>query len=416
MSMQVVMTEAAGLPVWGGWVLLLAALALGAALGAAAVWVCRARRIHALEKECALAQQRVAWAAEQELRRREQESALEERFRSLAACALSENSRELRDANRASMDAVVSPLTQLLSQLKDEVSRAREKNTENTATLNGRIAELLSQTTRIGNDAVELARALKGDSKKRGNWGELVLETILESSGLRKGEQYVLQPSFATEEGRLQPDAVLIFPEGRRLVVDSKVSLVDYDRYVHAADEAARQEALRAHKESMRRHMKSLEGKAYHRLMGDDSPDYVIMFVPIEAAYIAAFHDGSSDLLLEGCRSRVLVVSPTNLIMTLKIALHLWKKQQQQHSVHEIVRLATLVYDKCVALHNHFARVEDCFAKAGESLGKMKNAFSGGRASLIGRVIELKDSGGLQTKDALQVTDAPPALGVYQGE
>ena len=373
----------------------------GFLLGLGVMWMWMARRIHGGEKENALLRQQIELTGQSEERWKEQQSALMDQLRLFSSQALKENTRELKEMNQESMGVIVNPVRSLLKDLMDEMKNANNLNIQNTASLKGQIEEMMKQTTRIGNDAVELAKALKGDSKKRGDWGELVLSTILESSGLREGEQYELQPSFPTEEGKLRPDAIIMFPENRKLIIDSKVSLVDYDRYMRAEDEETRQKALKAHKESMRSHMKSLTGKAYPRLLGEGALDYVIMFVPIEAAYLAAFHDGSNDILLEGCKNQVLIVSPTNLIMTLKLALHLWKQQQQADNVKKIVRAATNIYEKCVPLYKHFKDLQNNLEKASSSFIDLQKAFSSGKGSLMQKVEELKKQGGLQPKNEL---------------
>lgn len=368
------------------------AAALACFIGMGIMWIWRTKRVYAMEQENALLRQKLETAERAQ-------GAMKDQFRLMSTQAIAENSETLKKTNEERMQSIVAPLKQLLEQLKTEVSNARESHIKTTSGLNGRIEEMLKQTQRIGNDAVELAKALKGDSKKRGNWGELVLETLLSGSGLREGEQYVLQPSYNTEEGRFQPDAVIKFPDNRSLVVDSKVSLVDYERYVNSEDVKEQEAALKAHKESMKRHMKSLTSKAYSRLMEGETLDYVIMFVPIEAAYIAAFHDGSNDLLLEGCKNKVLIVSPTNLIMTLKIALHLWNKQQQLDGVKNIVDLATAIYDKCATLSNRFDKLENGIRKVADAYVDMRKCFSDGRGSLMAKVIEMKEKGGLETKE-----------------
>lgn len=391
-----------------------AVAAVSFAAGMVVMWLVAAGRTRAAERENALLRQQVALATELDKRREEQQSSLADQFRLMSSQALAQNSKELKDNNREAMAAIVDPVKQLLEQLKSVVSQASILNTENTASLKGQIEELMKQTMRIGNDAVELARALKSDAKRRGNWGELVLASILESSGLREGEQYVLQPYYKTEDGGYYPDAVILLPDKRSLVVDSKVSLVAYERYVNAPDEQSRREALKSHKESMRRHMKSLADKAYSRLPEGETLDYVIMFVPIEAAYIAAFHDDDKDVLLEGCKSRVLIVSPTNLIMALKLALHLWRKNRQLDGVRDVVRIATALYDKCVAFNKHFSNAEQSMRNACDAFAKMKQSYSAGRGSLLGKVIELHEKGGLEsTKTALELPEVDYADSLF---
>ena len=329
---------------------------------------------------------------EQENRWREQQKTVLDQFRSLSAQVLSDNAKQLKISNLEQMEAVLTPLKEQISGLGKAVQQTNTASASNTASLGEMIKQMMERAERIGNDAVNLTRALKGDTKKQGDWGELVLERMLEESGLKKGEEYYIQADFTTEEGRhLRPDVVVRFPEERSVIIDSKVSLTAYAAYAAADDEEERSRALAAHVESVRKHMNELAQKDYSSLVSE-SVGYVLMFIPNEASYIAAVQ-ARPELPLEGYRMRVLIISPTNLLMALQLAFNLWQKERQTRNVEAIFKKAAAIYDKCVGLTESFDEVGRALQKAHEAHEEAKRRFTSGRGNLTRQVEDLRNMG-----------------------
>ena len=252
--------------------------------------------------------------------------------------------------------------------------------------------------TQISEDAVNLTNALKGDNKAQGNWGEMILETLLENSGLVKGREYEVQVSKQSEEGgKLQPDVVVHLPESRDIIIDSKVSLKAWDAYCSEVEEDQKAAFLKQHVQSVRSHVKSLSGKEYQKLAGISSLDYVFLFMPIDAAYSIAIQNdpGLSQYAFE---KNIVFVSPTMLLTTLKLAQNLWRLDQQNQNAVEIAEKAGALYDKFV---NFVGDLEDVGARIDSSKKSYENAhkkLSSGAGNLIRRVEGLKTLGAKTSK------------------
>lgn len=322
----------------------------------------------------------------------EQQKSTMARFEALSAKILESNTNHLKSSNKEQMDALLSPLKTQLEGLGKMVQQTNANNARSTASLEGMIKAMMEQADRLGHDAVNLTKALKGDSKKQGDWGELVLERMLEESGLKKDEEYYIQQDYTTEEGRhVRPDVVVRFPDQRSVIIDSKVSLTAYAAYAAAENEEERHAHLAAHIASVRKHIDELAAKDYSGVV-KESVGYVLMFLPNEASYIAAVQ-ARPELPLEGYRKHVLLISPTNLLMALQLAYNLWQKERQTRNVEAIFKKAASIYDKCVGLSQSFEDVGKNLHKALDSHEEAMRRFNSGKGNLTRQVEDLRQMG-----------------------
>lgn len=324
-----------------------------------------------------------------------------------AAEQLAARQSSLQEANRAQMDELLRPVREQFADFRRAVDESRTKETENKKELQGTfeaamklfqqeqrqaVALLREQTERIGSDAANLTRALRGDSKVQGDWGEMVLATMLENSGLRKDEEYFVQESAKDADGNLfRPDVVVRFPEGRSVVIDSKVSLTAYSEAVAADDAAERERLLREHVRSMRRHIDELAGKDYGKLVRD-SIGFVLMFVPNEAGYMAAMRQ-QPDLLRHAYSKHVIIISPANLLMALQLAYNLWQYDRQNKNVEKIVKAAADLYDKVAAFEDTFTGIGDTLARLSAAYDNARKQLYEGKGNVMRRVESLKSLG-----------------------
>lgn len=314
-------------------------------------------------------------------------------FQAVAAKLLDEKTKKFADHNKEQVDGLLLPLRAQLKEFRERVDTVYKGDTADRASLKTQIEQLRQLNTRITDEAQALTRALKGQSQARGAWGELVLERLLESSGLRKNEDYITQSSLTNHEGRrLRPDIILRLPDERHLVIDSKVSLVDYERAVNLDTPAERTTALKSHATAMRRHVDELSGKRYEDIGQLITPDYVLMFVPIEPAFSAAL-EADTQLYEWAFDRRIILVTAPTLLATLKTVASLWKQDKQTKNAVEIAKRGGLLYDKFVGLYTdlenigkHLERTRTSYDAA---LGKLRD----GRGNLIGQVDELRELG-----------------------
>ncbi|MGN0837074.1 MAG: DNA recombination protein RmuC [Akkermansia sp.] len=370
--------------------IVIAGLALLCAGLLAAWWRARGRA-ERLSRELAVQQQ---LSAERDRRRAEDRELLERQFRALAADMLAESSRQLRCDSGEQLRGVLQPLREQLAGLGRAVADTRADAAARKAQLETVIREMMAQTQQIGQDAVNLTRALKGDSKQQGDWGEMILESVLEKSGLVKGEHYVTQECVndAADGRRLyRLDVRVLMPQGRSVIIDSKVSLTAYADYVAAEDEPTREGALKAHVASVRRHIDELAQKPYARLVSG-ALDVVLMFVPNEASYMLALQREPS-LLQRAFRQKILLISPTNLIMVLQLVYRLWQSEQQHRNVEKIVNVATGLYEKFAGFQDTFDGVEKNLTDALAAYQKAKGQLYTGSGNFLKRVESLRHMG-----------------------
>ncbi|MBR7108724.1 MAG: DNA recombination protein RmuC, partial [Akkermansia sp.] len=289
-------------------------------------------------------------------------------FRNLAGEILEQNAGKLKDTNKESMDSLLKPLRLQLESLGKAVTATNETAAGNKASLEAAIKAMMEKTESLGKDAENLTLALRGNTKKQGDWGEMILERMLEESGLRKGEEYYVQENHKTEDGKdLRPDVVIRFPEKRCVIVDSKVSLTAYAHYSAAENEEERGRYLDAHVASVRKHIDELAAKDYKGTV-EDTISYVLMFVPNEASYMAAVQAAPS-LPLDAYRKKIVLISPTNLLMALQLAYNLWQKERQTQNVEKIIDRATKLYDK-------LATVQESLEKVGKGIDQAQGAYT----------------------------------------
>ncbi|MBQ8480150.1 MAG: DNA recombination protein RmuC [Akkermansia sp.] len=312
-------------------------------------------------------------------------------FRALAEEVLAHSTAGLQHSNTEQLSAVLGPLREQISGLNRAVADTRAAGADNTASVREMVRLLLGRAEEIGKDAANLTRALKGDSKVQGDWGEAVLERLFESAGLQSGTHYELQKSYDTPAGRLRPDAVVYLPQGTSLVIDSKVSLTAFVSLMAAEDDAARTTATRAHLNSVRAHVSELAGKHYERLE-PGSPDFVLMFIPNEGAYIAAVQ-AAPELLVTAMRRKVLPVSPSNLMMALHLARLLWQRDTQQQNVQNIVERATLLYEKFARFQESFDAVHQALETATAACDEARSRLYTGKGNYLSQVEKLRELG-----------------------
>jgi len=333
--------------------------------------------------------------------------ALADQFRNLANQIFDEKGTKFVQQNQATLDQMLKPLGERLREFQAKVEETYDKESKQRFSLQHEVQRLLELNTRLSQDATNLTNALKGDSKTQGVWGELVLETILEASGLRKGREYDAQVSLDTEEGgKLQPDIVVHLPDNKHVVIDSKVSLTAYEAYVSAVDDEVRQQELARHVASVRRHVGGLAGKSYPDLYGLESLDFVLMFVPIESA-LTLVAQGDEKLFLEAFNKGVMIVSPTTLLISLRTIAGIWRYEYQNRNAQELVRQCAAMYDKFVGF---VADLEDVGKKIDLARSSYDAAYSKlktGRGNLIRQAERVRDLG-LKPNKALpqQLTDA----------
>ncbi|MBR4107332.1 MAG: DNA recombination protein RmuC [Akkermansia sp.] len=342
-------------------------------------------------------------AEKEENRWEERMKQQEERFASLSRKVLETNTNKLKEDNAEQMSAVLAPLKIQLEQLGKAVHDTNTNGASHKASLETAIKSMMAKAEALGRDAQNLALALKGDSKKQGDWGEMVLERMLEESGLRKNEEYFIQEVHKTEEGKnLRPDVVIRFPEERCVVVDSKVSLTAYANYMAAEEEETRQAALRAHVASVRSHIGELHAKDYQHVV-KDTISYVLMFIPNEASYIAAVQ-AEPSLPLEAYQKGILIISPSNLLMALQLAYNLWQKERQVRNVEAIYDRACKMYEKMVGFQKSFLSVGAELKQAQERYDQALGQLSKGRGNVLHQMEDLRQMG-INTSKRLELED-----------
>jgi DNA recombination protein RmuC len=314
-------------------------------------------------------------------------------FKALANEILEEKSKKFTEQNQENLGQLLNPLRTKLAEFQTKVEQVYVEDKTGRAELAEQLRNLMGLNQQLSSDANNLTRALTGSTKVQGDWGELMLERILESCGLRKDIEYVVQQTFMTESGKMvRPDVLLKLPEGRALIVDSKVSLIAYKEYANSEDDVIQAHALRAHLDSVRKHVKELSVKSYEGLPGVKSPDFVIMFIPLEPAFMLAISKDET-LWEDAYRQSVLLVSPTTLLFVLRTVSQLWKTELQRQNVDEIAKRGAAMYDKFVGF------VED-LKKVGERLEQAKSSYSdaygklkSGSGNLVGQAEKMRELG-----------------------
>uniref|UniRef100_UPI0035B1E8C8 DNA recombination protein RmuC n=1 Tax=Ectopseudomonas oleovorans TaxID=301 RepID=UPI0035B1E8C8 len=322
---------------------------------------------------------------------------LRAQFSELATKIFDEREQRFAETSQQRLGQLLDPLKERIQAFEKRVDESYQQEARERFSLSKELERLQQLNQRLGDEATNLTRALKGQ-KTQGNWGELVLERVLEHAGLEKGREYHTQVSLKGAGGeRFQPDVLIRLPGDRQVIVDAKVSLSAYQQYVAAADEPVRQQALKQHLISLRSHLKGLSGKDYQRLEGLHSLDFVLLFVPIEAAFAAALQ-AEPDLFREAFEQQVVIVSPTTLLATLRVIDSLWRQERQGQNAREIAERAGQLYDKFVAFVADLDEMGSRLQQLDKAYASARNKLVDGRGNLIGRVENLKLLGARASK------------------
>ncbi len=318
---------------------------------------------------------------------------LSDQFSKLANDILERKSQQFTEQNKVSLGHLLDPLKTQLTDFKGTVERVYVEEGEKRVALSEQVKQLAALNAQLSNDAIGLTNALKGSSKTQGNWGEMVLERILEAGGLRKGHEYRVQESHTREDGsRVIPDVILHLPEGKHLVIDAKVSLLDYNDHVNGASDEHREAAGLRHVHSIRTHFKGLSEKDYRSLHTLNTVDFVIMFVPIEPAFMLGI-SRDPNLWTQAWEKNVLLVSPSTLLFVVRTVSHIWKQEQQRDNVKEIARQGGELYDKFVGFVSDLSTVGKHLKKTQESYELTVGKLASGKGNLINRAERLRKMG-----------------------
>ncbi len=323
---------------------------------------------------------------------------LNTQFKHLASEILEEKGRHLSEQHRGELSLVLGPLSEKLATFQKKVEEVYVTEGQHRFSLFQEVQKLQAASSRLSDEALNLTRALKGESKTRGNWGEVMLEAVLERSGLVKGREYEVQMTLSGEAGRLRPDIVVRLPDNKHIVIDSKVSLVAYDRYYACESDQERAQALREHISSMRNHFTDLGKKNYQGNAGINAPDFVAMFIPIEPAFnLAAAADDA--LIFDAFDRKVVLVTPGTLLAMLSTVATLWRREQQSRNALDIARQAGDMYDKFADVVKAFNDVGDRLRMASDAFDLAKRRLSEGPGNVMKRLDDLKKLGAKASKD-----------------
>ncbi|GAB5498829.1 MAG: DNA recombination protein RmuC [Pseudohongiellaceae bacterium] len=332
-------------------------------------------------------------------------------FKNIANEIFEDKSKKFTSVNKDSLATVLGPLQEKIQHFEKRVEETYDKESKERFSLAKEIKNLQELNARISEEAVNLTNALKGDNKAQGSWGEFVLESILEKSGLVKGREYEVQVNLRSEDGsKLQPDVIVHLPEQRDIIIDSKVSLKAWDAYCAAEQPGRKGELLKQHIQSLRLHVKNLAGKDYQNLPGVNSLDYVFLFMPIEAAYSEAVRE-DPDLFQFAFERNIIFVVPSTLLTTLKTVQNLWRLAQQSQNAVEIAEKAGALYDKFVAFAQDLEAVGDRIDATRKTYDQAFNKLKSGRGNLIRRTEMLRELGAKTSKQ-----HAPALLGKAMDE
>src|ERR1700744_4017806 len=319
-------------------------------------------------------------------------------FQNVANKLLDEKSQKFVETNRANLDVLLNPLKENIKAFEEKVDKVYNMEAAERNTLKGVITQLMDLNKQISDEAQNLTKALKGDNKKQGNWGELILEKVLERSGLVKDREYRLQASLTGTDGtRLQPDAIIDLPDDKHLIIDSKVSLIAYERLVNCDTEEERKLFSKAHVEFIRSHVHNLSSKNYHDLYQINSPDFVLLFLPIESSFSFAVQV-DAELFSDAWDKRVVIVSPSTLLATLRTIASIWKQERQNRNVLEIARLSGTMYDKFVGFVGDMESIGKNIKQSQSAYENAINKLTEGNGNLTKTAEKIKSLGAKANK------------------
>ncbi|WP_420573976.1 DNA recombination protein RmuC [Kordia sp.] len=323
---------------------------------------------------------------------KEQQEQLRKDFELLANKILEEKSSKFTEQNKENIKNILTPLQEKIQHFEKKVEDSQKENISIHSALREKLSELSKANIQISQEAVNLTKALKGDSKMQGNWGELVLERVLEKSGLEKDREYVVQQNFSREDGsRVLPDVIINLPNNKKMVIDSKVSLTAYERYVNTEDEE-RTISLKEHLTSIKRHIEQLSAKKYEDLYEMESPDFVLMFIPIEPAFAIAVNEDTT-LYSKAFEKNIVIVTPTTLLATLRTIDTMWNNEKQQRNAIEIARQAGALYDKFEGFMNDLIGIGKKIDATKSDYSAAMNKLFEGRGNIIKSIEKIKKMG-----------------------
>ena len=314
-------------------------------------------------------------------------------FENLANKILDEKSNKFTEQNKENMKNILLPLQDKIQLFEKKVEDTHKESIDYHAALRQQILGLSEMNAQMSKETLNLTKALKGDSKMQGNWGELVLERVLEKSGLEKDREYYVQQSHTTTDGsRVFPDVVINLPDGKKMIVDSKVSLTAYEKYINEEDETLKNGWLKEHVSSVKRHVEQLGEKNYHELYQMESPDFVLLFIPIETAFALASNEDIT-LYNKAFEKNIVIVTPSTLLATLRTIDSMWANQKQQENAFEIARQAGALYDKFQGLMEDLIKIGKRIDESKSEYGLAMNKLFEGKGNLINSVEKLKKMG-----------------------
>lgn len=330
------------------------------------------------------------------------EKGKQEKFELLANRILEEKTKRFDEQHKEGIKEILNPLKERINRFEEKVDLTNKETISRHSALNTQLNHLKELNNQITKETTNLTKALKGDNKTQGNWGEIILESILQKSGLEKDREYIVQPTFKNEDGKMiRPDVVINLPDNKKIIIDSKVSLKAYDSFLSSDDEDGQKNSLKALSLSVKTHIDGLSSKNYHDIYKIDSPDFVLMFIPIDTAFSAALSH-NAELYSYAFDKNIVIVTSSTLLATLKTVDSMWKNEKQQKNALEIAEEAGKMYDK-------FSNLVEDFVKLGERLDMTKNIYeesmkklSTGKGSLISKAEKMKSLGAKANKSIKQ--------------
>ncbi len=327
---------------------------------------------------------------------------LSKEFKNLANQIFEDKSKQFSSSNKEQLELLLKPFREQVANFSKQTREQFEVEIKDRHLLKDELSRLKEMNAQLAGEALNLTKALKGENKTQGNWGEIVLEKILEQSGLRKGVEYELQATLKNEENKTyRPDVIVHMPAERDIVIDSKVSLTAYERFMSSEDEIDRKQALKEHIASISNHVKQLSQKSYEKLEGVNSLDFVLLFMPIEGAFLLAL-ESDGEFFKNAYDQNILVVSPSTLLVTLRTIEHIWRTQRQEEHAQKIAAEAEAMYDKLVLFLEEMNHIGTQIQRTHDSYEKAMNRLSSGRGNVIKRAQNIVQLG-IKTKKELPI-------------